>query len=533
MWAVIMKKMRGKYSEKFKSNALKLVLKEGISIREAAKQLSMPKATLSGWVKKEGGSQSISKESAKQESHNEISEINTLRKMLKKVRNERDELRNKVASAFAASGHSASIEDTLKMATAADSSNDTLLERALIQWQYGDWEGLVSLNGNQLRIHPDRAKLTLLVATAWQQLNDDFKVRKYLELARGFGCDKKNIARLLVAGVHNTLGRAAAASRQESKALSHFRNAVIGLDGNAPLACHARSVREITRLGLLQQAAVNVSNELNTILNNLPSLHQTEEGNPQIKILQTELELIQGELALAHKRQQLFPRESLMSVSEAGSNEEEWHNAIKKQSVSQLGQDIWVLERTGYKKGGFFVEFGATNGILLSNTYLLEKEFGWQGICAEPNPIFFDQLKHNRTCQVSNACIGGKTGEKVLFVYADAYGGMLKYALEDDHADKREAYAKLPGKQVELETISLHDFLVSSKAPKFIDYLSIDTEGSEFEILSDFPFDKWRIQLITVEHNFTQIRNQIRTLLEQHGYSCTEQKWDDWYELEV
>ena len=58
-----------------------------------------------------------------------------------------------------------------------------------------------------------------------------------------------------------------------------------------------------------------------------------------------------------------------------------------------------------------------------------------------------------------------------------------------------------------------------------IDYLSIDTEGSEYEILAAFPFEDWDIRLITVEHNFTPMREDIRTLLERHGYVRQEDIW--------
>ena len=76
----------------------------------------------------------------------------------------------------------------------------------------------------------------------------------------------------------------------------------------------------------------------------------------------------------------------------------------------------------------------------------------------------------------------------------------------------------------------MHDFLRQHGAPRDIDYISIDTEGNEYDVLSTFPFDEWSVTLLTVEHNFTEQRTLIRKLLESHGYRCTEQQWDDWYE---
>lgn len=197
-------------------------------------------------------------------------------------------------------------------------------------------------------------------------------------------------------------------------------------------------------------------------------------------------------------------------------------------STSQLGQDLWVLEQTGFKQGGFFVEFGATDGIEHSNSYLLERRYGWSGICAEPNPLLFEQLKQNRSCRVSDACIAGHTGECVEFILAGDLSAMRSHAFKDGHRGVREdALAK--GDVVTRWTVSLHDFLMREGAPNTIDYLSIDTEGSEFEILASFPFQQWDIQLLTVEHNFGKQRTAIRELMQRHGYRCLEKQWDDWY----
>ncbi|QLE96772.1 FkbM family methyltransferase [Neptunomonas phycophila] len=189
---------------------------------------------------------------------------------------------------------------------------------------------------------------------------------------------------------------------------------------------------------------------------------------------------------------------------------------------------MWALEKNDFKKSGFFVEFGATDGVLLSNTYLLEKEFLWDGICAEPNPKFYKELKKNRSCTISNACISGNTGDIVEFILANEYGGIAESAKRGKHKSKVEAY-EISNKSLHLKTISLDDFLQENNAPEIIDYLSIDTEGSEYEILSSFPFDKWFVRCLSVEHNFGEQRELIYKLLSSLGYTRVACEWDDLY----
>ena len=80
-----------------------------------------------------------------------------------------------------------------------------------------------------------------------------------------------------------------------------------------------------------------------------------------------------------------------------------------------------------------------------------------------------------------------------------------------------------------MTTTSLLDLLQQNDAPEVIDYLSIDTEGSELAILEGFDWDSYQIRCITVEHNFTDKREPIRHLLEAQGYERREASWDDWY----
>lgn len=74
-------------------------------------------------------------------------------------------------------------------------------------------------------------------------------------------------------------------------------------------------------------------------------------------------------------------------------------------SKSQLRQDLFVLSELEFKRNGYFVEFGATNGIELSNTYILEEEFEWNGILAEPAKCWHEDLKINRKCHIDTDCV--------------------------------------------------------------------------------------------------------------------------------
>ena len=123
-----------------------------------------------------------------------------------------------------------------------------LLERVRMQWQFGEWETLSEIDVLTVEQHPDRAKIALVVASAWLQLGDSIQARKFTQHAKEWGCDKKLIAQLLIAGVHNTLGRVASLNGDEVRAMTHFRDAVKGVSGDAKLASQARAQTELKKL---------------------------------------------------------------------------------------------------------------------------------------------------------------------------------------------------------------------------------------------------------------------------------------------
>ena len=203
---------------------------------------------------------------------------------------------------------------------------------------------------------------------------------------------------------------------------------------------------------------------------------------------------------------------------------------LLSKAKSQLRQDLFVLSETKYKTGGYFIEFGATNGVDLSNTYLLEKEFLWRGILAEPAKVWGNQLRENRLgAHIETQCVWKDSNSSLTFNETDnpELSTINIFSGKDRHAKTR---AK--GKKYQVATISLNDLLKKYSAPKYIDYLSIDTEGSEFEILNAFDFNEYKIGIITVEHNYTPQRKLIFKLLTSHGYKRKYKSvsdFDDWY----
>ena len=91
-------------------------------------------------------------------------------------------------------------------------------------------------------------------------------------------------------------------------------------------------------------------------------------------------------------------------------------------SFSQLGQDLEVLKFYNNKKNGYFIEMGASDGIELSNTFMLEKDYNWTGMCIEPIPRRYAELVMNRPNSVCcNEVVYGETGTDVVFDIANGY----------------------------------------------------------------------------------------------------------------
>lgn len=198
-------------------------------------------------------------------------------------------------------------------------------------------------------------------------------------------------------------------------------------------------------------------------------------------------------------------------------------------SHAQILQDLWVTFETDGARNGFFVEFGATNGRTNSNTCLLEQAFGWTGILAEPNPVWHEHLRDNRTCRIEHRCVAARSGETIDFLVTDnpELSTIATYAANDHFAPVRSVAPRIV-----VETLSLNDLLAEHEAPRRIDYMSVDTEGSEFEILRAFDFSRYDVRLFSIEHNNTSQEDRLDALMIANGYTRKFpefSQWDAWY----
>lgn len=202
-----------------------------------------------------------------------------------------------------------------------------------------------------------------------------------------------------------------------------------------------------------------------------------------------------------------------------------------KNSQAQLYQDLFALSIFGKDFAGYFVEFGATDGKSLSNTFLLEKDYGRRGLLAEPGKVWQEKLLENRKCHISKLCIWNESQAFLNFSEASEpeLSTIKNFQQLDRHKNRISKQTYL------VQTIQLDDLLDQVSAPREIDFLSIDTEGSEFKILDSLDHNRHQYKIIVCEHNYTSQRKLIFNLLTSKGYKRKLRiisAWDDWYVLD-
>jgi len=177
-----------------------------------------------------------------------------------------------------------------------------------------------------------------------------------------------------------------------------------------------------------------------------------------------------------------------------------------QESYSQVGQDSIILDLLG--SNGYFIDLAANDALDLTNTLALERK-GWTGLCVEPNSVYWYGLSH-RKCTVVGAVVAGTKSEQVKVKFRGVFGGIVGKL--DNRLANRKKEPESP--EVTRYTAPITEVLQKFRVPTTIDYLSLDVEGSEFEIMKDFPFETYTIRVLTVERP----NKKLKALLEEKGY---------------
>lgn len=193
---------------------------------------------------------------------------------------------------------------------------------------------------------------------------------------------------------------------------------------------------------------------------------------------------------------------------------------------NDCANDLWIREIVfPNKREGYFVEAGAADGIRGSSCYLLERYMGWRGLCIEPHSGFFRALKSNRQrSEVAMVCLADEPGWVDYAEASDTKGsspflsGVCDVLTSNKwQGDTVVEQARIIQKPAARLADLLHDF----GAPPVIEYGAFDIEGSEYEALRSFPFDRYRFLALSVELDGS-IAQPFAELLAQNGYRETK-----------
>jgi hypothetical protein len=153
----------------------------------------------------------------------------------------------------------------------------------------------------------------------------------------------------------------------------------------------------------------------------------------------------------------------------------------------------------------YFVDLAANDALQLSNTHALEKN-NWTGLCIEPNPVYWERLAH-RKCTVVAAFVASHDLEPVnVSLSNNALGGIVGADM-DNKPQVGQQYKKK-------YTTALRSVFHRYQVPHDIDYLSLDVEGAESIVMTDFPYDTYVFRFMTVERP----KDDLRSILKSHGY---------------
>jgi len=172
---------------------------------------------------------------------------------------------------------------------------------------------------------------------------------------------------------------------------------------------------------------------------------------------------------------------------------------------------------------GVAVDVGAVDGRYMSNTLYLEDNLNWEVLCIEPNIYYYNQLVNNRKHSLNYAVSDKNLDDVDFHIFTMNNGNESSVSslnpdqeLIDYHKNHYHITLNKTSMKVNVRTL---DYCIEEFNPEKVDLISIDTEGTELDVLKGFDINKWKPKLLVIEDNWESSTQIIKEYLEQFNYS--------------
>ena len=183
---------------------------------------------------------------------------------------------------------------------------------------------------------------------------------------------------------------------------------------------------------------------------------------------------------------------------------------------SQIGQDECLVEHIFKRRRGlYYIDLAANDARHLSNTYVLDRNYSWSGLCVEANGRYLSGLVNDRSCAVARVVVSNISGVERRFRFTGENGGLFMNWMKELTDHQRRTVKTIT-------TVGIAELLAHANVPAQIDYVSLDLEGAEEEVLRAWPFEAHAFDVLTIERPTVGVHK----LLTSRGY-CVKLSFDN------
>jgi FkbM family methyltransferase len=197
---------------------------------------------------------------------------------------------------------------------------------------------------------------------------------------------------------------------------------------------------------------------------------------------------------------------------------------------SQFGEDKILFEIFQKKTNGLCVEVWANNGIDDSTSFFFE-QIGWKCILVEPNPFLCQKIRKERNALLYECAASNRMDTETLYVVegAERSDGLSTISNKKEIHDKIKSHGFVSS-PIRIKTMTLDRMLQDAHIDCEIDFISIDVEGHEYEVLEGFTIEQWNPAIVLIEDNSNFENVTVKKYLKKHGYvRFMRTGVNDWY----